>query len=177
MGAEPQEVVADKGYHANKTMTGVKDRGLRSYVSEPDRGKRLLRRAGREAGARVCAPARDRRHAPRPPSRAGEHPKTVAPFTPPPSTSGLSCASASALALPGACRASRPLQAALATRVTTRVLRFFHRIRRHFAAPGPDLASSHTKTRFLQNNAAPASPFFAPSPHPLETRFFHGLLA
>ena len=38
--AEPREVVADKGYHSNKTMTGVQDRGLRSYVSEPNRGRR-----------------------------------------------------------------------------------------------------------------------------------------
>ena len=50
-----EEVVADKGYHSNKTMTGVKRRGLRSYVSEPNRGrrkwegnrgKRLLRQRG-----------------------------------------------------------------------------------------------------------------------------------
>ena len=40
VGAEPREVVADKGYHSNATMTGVKDRGLRSYVSEPNRGRR-----------------------------------------------------------------------------------------------------------------------------------------
>ena len=40
VGTEPREVVADKGYHSNATMTGVKDRGLRSYVSEPDRGRR-----------------------------------------------------------------------------------------------------------------------------------------
>ena len=40
VGAEPKEVVADKGYHSNATMTGVKERGLRSYVSEPDRGRR-----------------------------------------------------------------------------------------------------------------------------------------
>ena len=39
-GAEAKEVVADKGYHSNETMTGVKDRGLRSYVSEPNRGRR-----------------------------------------------------------------------------------------------------------------------------------------
>ena len=37
---EPEEVVADKGYHSNKTMTGVKERELRSYVSEPNRGRR-----------------------------------------------------------------------------------------------------------------------------------------
>ena len=44
VAAEPQEVVADKGYHSNKTMTGVRDRGLRSYVSEPDRGRRNWKR-------------------------------------------------------------------------------------------------------------------------------------
>ena len=40
VGAEPQEVVGDKGYHSNETMTGVKKRGLRTYVSEPNRGRR-----------------------------------------------------------------------------------------------------------------------------------------
>ena len=40
VGAEPREVVADKGYHSNATMTGVKERGQRSYVSEPNRGRR-----------------------------------------------------------------------------------------------------------------------------------------
>ena len=40
VGAEASEVVADKGYHANKTMTDVKERELRSYVSEPNRGRR-----------------------------------------------------------------------------------------------------------------------------------------
>ncbi len=48
------------------------------------------------------------------------------------------------------------VQAALATQITTHVLRFFRRIRRHFAPPGPDIASSHPKTRFLHNNTAPA---------------------
>ena len=42
--AAPGEVVADKGYHSNKTMTGMRDRGLRSYVSEPDRGRRNWKR-------------------------------------------------------------------------------------------------------------------------------------
>ena len=42
--AEAGEVVADKGYHSNKTMTGMRDRGLRSYVSEPDRGRRNWKR-------------------------------------------------------------------------------------------------------------------------------------
>ena len=40
VGAAPKEVVADKGYHSNATMTGTSERGLRSYVSEPDRGRR-----------------------------------------------------------------------------------------------------------------------------------------
>ena len=33
-------MVGDKGYHSNATMTGVKDRRMRSYVSEPNRGRR-----------------------------------------------------------------------------------------------------------------------------------------
>ena len=44
VGVEAQEVVADKGYHSNQTMTGIRDRGLRSYVSEPDRGRRSWKR-------------------------------------------------------------------------------------------------------------------------------------
>jgi len=36
----PEEVVADKGYHANKTMTDLKTRKVRSYISEPKRGRR-----------------------------------------------------------------------------------------------------------------------------------------
>ena len=35
VGVESQEVVGDKGYHSNKTMTDLRDRGKRSYVSEP----------------------------------------------------------------------------------------------------------------------------------------------
>ena len=34
------EVVADKGYHRNETMVGFAAIGVRSYVSEPDRGRR-----------------------------------------------------------------------------------------------------------------------------------------
>ena len=102
--AEPREVVADKGYHSNKTMTGVQDRGLRSYVSEPNRGRRQLEaEPGRaeadlrqppadpgqpgkaatapargEGGAGVRAPAPDRRTPPRPRPRAGGDSKTDA---------------------------------------------------------------------------------------------------
>ena len=34
------EIVADKGYHSNETMVGFAAIGVRSYVSEPDRGRR-----------------------------------------------------------------------------------------------------------------------------------------
>src|SRR5262245_23214805 len=34
------EVVADKGYHSDRVMVELEERGLRSYVSEPDRGRR-----------------------------------------------------------------------------------------------------------------------------------------
>ena len=36
----PPEWVADKGYHCNETMKMAAALGLRSYISEPDRGKR-----------------------------------------------------------------------------------------------------------------------------------------
>jgi transposase len=34
------EIVADKGYHSDRTLIEIEDHGLRSYVSEPDRGRR-----------------------------------------------------------------------------------------------------------------------------------------
>lgn len=40
----PREAVADKGYHSNATMKRLKAGGLRSYVSEPDRGRRNWKR-------------------------------------------------------------------------------------------------------------------------------------
>lgn len=39
-GDKVQEVVADKGYHSNEVMVELKEQGLRSYISEPDRGTR-----------------------------------------------------------------------------------------------------------------------------------------
>jgi transposase len=36
----PAEAVADKGYHSNDTLTVLADAEVRSYVSEPDRGRR-----------------------------------------------------------------------------------------------------------------------------------------
>jgi transposase len=35
-----EEVIADKGYHSNQTMVDLDAVGLRSYVAEPDRGRR-----------------------------------------------------------------------------------------------------------------------------------------
>ena len=43
-GTEVEEVVADKGYHSNETMKGLQRRGLRSYISEPARGRRKWKR-------------------------------------------------------------------------------------------------------------------------------------
>ncbi len=34
------ELVADKGYHSNDVMTDHKELGIRTYISEPDRGRR-----------------------------------------------------------------------------------------------------------------------------------------
>ena len=34
------EIIADKGYHRNPTMIDLAALGLRSYVAEPDRGRR-----------------------------------------------------------------------------------------------------------------------------------------
>jgi transposase len=35
-----EEVVADKGYHSNDVAVGLNEMGVRSYLAEPDRGKR-----------------------------------------------------------------------------------------------------------------------------------------
>jgi transposase len=34
------EVVADKGYHSNQTTRDLREQGVRTYISEPDRGRR-----------------------------------------------------------------------------------------------------------------------------------------
>ena len=36
----PSEVVADKGYHSNAVLRKLSESGIRSYISEPDRGTR-----------------------------------------------------------------------------------------------------------------------------------------
>jgi len=37
---DTREVVADKGYHSNDTLTAIEAVGMRSYIAEPDRGRR-----------------------------------------------------------------------------------------------------------------------------------------
>ena len=46
-----EDVVGDKGYHSNETMADVKALGLRSDISEPDRGRRCWKKqqAARDA--------------------------------------------------------------------------------------------------------------------------------
>ena len=39
-GAGVEEVVADKGYHSDKTLVALDEVGVRSYISEPERGRR-----------------------------------------------------------------------------------------------------------------------------------------
>ena len=39
-GEGPKEVVADKGYHSNQVLVALEAVGVRSYISEPDRGPR-----------------------------------------------------------------------------------------------------------------------------------------
>jgi transposase len=38
--AGPQNVVGDKGYHSNETLTTLEEWEVRSYISEPERGRR-----------------------------------------------------------------------------------------------------------------------------------------
>jgi transposase len=35
-----QELVADKGYHSNEVVTALAELGVRTYISEPNRGRR-----------------------------------------------------------------------------------------------------------------------------------------
>ena len=57
------EVVGDKGYHSNETMVGFADLGVRSYVSEPDRGRRTW--TGKAAAKKAVYANRRRMRGPR----------------------------------------------------------------------------------------------------------------
>ena len=187
-GAEAKEVVADKGYHSNETMTGVKDRGLRSYVSEPNRGRRKWK-GKRDAQKATYANRRRIRGNRGKRLQRGRGEKVERPFAHMLETGGmrrlhvrgqknirkrmLVHAAAFNLGLlmrkrfgvgtPRALQGLATVQAALATHVTTPVLRLFRRIRRNSALPEPNIASSRRKTRFLHNNTAAARPFPLPT--------------
>ena len=46
-----EEVVADRGYHSGSTLVGMADVGIRTYIAEPDRGRRKWRGKAREREA------------------------------------------------------------------------------------------------------------------------------
>lgn len=47
----PEELVTDKGYHSNEVLKDVKEVGVRSYIPEPDRGRRKWRGKAAEQAA------------------------------------------------------------------------------------------------------------------------------
>ena len=53
-----EEVVADKGYHSNEVAVSLKEMGVRSYVAEPDRGRRKW--GGKEAAQAAVYASRRR---------------------------------------------------------------------------------------------------------------------
>ena len=187
-GAEAKEVVADKGYHSNETMTGVKDRGLRSYVSEPNRGRRKWK-GKRDAQKATYGNRRRVRGNRGKRLQRGRGEKVERPFAHMLETGGmrrlhvrgqknirkrmLVHAAAFNLGLlmrkrfgvgtPRALQGLATVQAALATHATTRVLRLCRRIRRNSALPEPNIASSRRKTPFLHNNTAAPRPFSLPT--------------
>ena len=61
---EPQpleEIIADKGYHSNQTMVDLGAVGMRSYIAEPDRGRRDWSEEARRPGAGVWQSSPDSR--------------------------------------------------------------------------------------------------------------------
>ncbi len=62
-GAGVEEVVADKGYHSDKTLVALDEIGVRRYVSEPERGQRCWQdKKTRATPPEKCTePYRDRR--------------------------------------------------------------------------------------------------------------------
>jgi transposase len=46
-----KEVVGDKGYHSNQSLVDLEAVGVRSYISEPDRGRRNWKEKPEERGA------------------------------------------------------------------------------------------------------------------------------
>jgi hypothetical protein len=55
------ELVADRGYHSNQTLVDVRGVGVRSYIAEPDRGRRCWTKAPVYGNRRRVRGARGRR--------------------------------------------------------------------------------------------------------------------
>jgi len=55
-----EEIVTDKGYHSNRSCQELQELGMRTYLSEPERGRAALGGARRSPESRVCQPARVR---------------------------------------------------------------------------------------------------------------------
>ena len=55
-GAGVEGVVADKGYHSDETLVALGEVGVRSHVSEPERGRRCWqdKEDGRDAAGEAC---------------------------------------------------------------------------------------------------------------------------
>ena len=49
--APASEVVADKGYHSNDILATLKSDGVRTFISEPDRGRRRWKNKAAERAA------------------------------------------------------------------------------------------------------------------------------
>ena len=55
-GPGVEEVVADKGYHSDKTLVALEEIGIRSYVSEPERGQQDKKTGTRLRTPRIRGP-------------------------------------------------------------------------------------------------------------------------
>jgi len=61
----PKELVADKGYHSNQALVDYEAIGLRTYISEPDRGRRNWQGPGKTEARDAVYRNRRRIHGPR----------------------------------------------------------------------------------------------------------------
>ena len=187
-GVEAKEVVADKGYHSNATMTGVKERKLRTYVSEPNRGRRKWK-GKRDAQKATYANRRRIRGNRGKRLQRGRGEKVERPFAHMLETGGmrrlhvrgqknirkrmlvhaaafnlgLLMRKGSALEPPVHCRAS--CHTSCTTQVTTRVLRFFPRnfrpsceYRLHARRPASCTTTPRPRVRFLSQPSSAGHP-------------------
>jgi hypothetical protein len=64
-----EEIVGDKGYHSNQSLVDFEAVGIRSYISEPDRGRRNWKKEPHGARRGVPQPSAHSRSAPAAASR------------------------------------------------------------------------------------------------------------